>query len=46
MKNGSTWFNNWRDWVTYEGPKQGALLTPDEEERELEEVRKIFRKTP
>ena len=46
MQNGSTWFNNWRDWVTYEGPKQGALLTPDEEERELEEVRKIFRKTP
>lgn len=22
-KNGSTWFNNWRDWVEFEEPQQG-----------------------
>ena len=24
IKNGSTWFNNWRDWVEREPPKSGA----------------------
>ena len=23
IKNGSTWFNNWKDWVNYKGPEGG-----------------------
>ena len=43
LQNGSTWFNNWRDWLDYE-----ALLRPGEEaeadsiaRREAEEAREI-----
>jgi hypothetical protein len=24
IKNGSTWFNNWEDWVNYSGPPKGV----------------------
>ncbi len=26
VKNGSTWFNNWRDWVNYKPPTQGMRM--------------------
>lgn len=24
IQNGSTWFNNWRDWIDYVEPQKGA----------------------
>jgi hypothetical protein len=37
-KNRTTWFNNWRDWVEWEPPKETtatpAELTPEQQERE------------
>lgn len=28
IKNGSTWFNNWRDWINYEGIQAQDGMTP------------------
>ena len=33
IKHGSTWFNNWKDWISYEAPK--TEVTRMEEEKEL-----------
>lgn len=29
IQNGSTWFNNWRDWLDYKGPGTTVPMAPD-----------------
>ena len=31
VQNGSTWFNNWKDWIDYEEPKQKTQAERDKE---------------
>ena len=30
IQNGSTWFNNWRDYINYREPKSSGKLTPED----------------
>lgn len=39
IKNGSTWFNNWQDWLEYQEPNLPEKLSKTEKiKRELEEI--------
>lgn len=33
VQNGSTWFNNWRDWLDYQEPESSPELDPLDEKR-------------
>lgn len=40
IQNGSTWFNNWRDWIDYQEPQQREETVEDRHKRELEETKR------
>ena len=39
-QNGSTWFNQWKDWVGYEHSEQGGELTP--QQRQLQKTGTVY----
>lgn len=51
VQNGSTWFNNWRDWVTVQGPMPVAVkpyresIPPADELLTIEDIQKAKEKS-
>jgi len=42
LQNGSTWFNNWKDWIEYQEAKKKIETTEERDRRMYEEMKDSF----